>query len=223
MVMKCYYNNPSATHLTLDRNGWVHTGDLGTMDEEGYFKIEGRLKDMVIRGGENLYPREIEEFLHHHPKVRDVYVIGVPDEKYGEELMAWVALKEGEAATPEEIRELLRRQDRALQDPAVRQVRRRLPDVGLGQDPEVQDAPGVDRRTRARGRRRGSRRPSARRNTFPFYVVRGRSTRSATSLIERAANPYSSWRTRYSSRIRRRIRRFASWFTPKLWGCHQRW
>ncbi|MEN6517601.1 MAG: AMP-binding protein [Methanospirillum sp.] len=104
MVMKCYYNNPSATHLTLDRNGWVHTGDLGTMDEEGYFKIEGRLKDMVIRGGENLYPREIEEFLHHHPKVRDVYVIGVPDEKYGEELMAWVALREGETATPDEIR-----------------------------------------------------------------------------------------------------------------------
>ncbi|MEN6342883.1 MAG: AMP-binding protein [Methanospirillum sp.] len=104
MVMKCYYNNPSATHLTLDRNGWVHTGDLGTMDEEGYFKIEGRLKDMVIRGGENLYPREIEEFLHHHPKIRDVYIIGVPDEKYGEELMAWVALKEGEMATPEEIR-----------------------------------------------------------------------------------------------------------------------
>ena len=105
MVMKCYYNNPSATHLTLDRNGWVHTGDLGTMDEEGYFKIEGRLKDMLIRGGENIYPREIEEFLHHHPKVRDVYVIGVPDEKYGEELMAWVALREGQTATPEEIRD----------------------------------------------------------------------------------------------------------------------
>ncbi len=108
MVMKCYYNNPSATHLTLDRNGWNHTGDLGVMDEEGYFKIEGRLKDMVIRGGENLYPREIEEFLHHHPKVRDVYVIGVPDEKYGEELMAWVALKEGETATVDEIRDFCR-------------------------------------------------------------------------------------------------------------------
>ncbi|HOT94631.1 MAG TPA: AMP-binding protein [Methanoregulaceae archaeon] len=108
MVMKCYYNNPSATHLTIDRNGWNHTGDLGVMDEEGYFKIEGRLKDMVIRGGENLYPREIEEFLHHHPKVRDVYVIGVPDEKYGEELMAWIALKEGETATAEEIREFCR-------------------------------------------------------------------------------------------------------------------
>lgn len=108
MVMKCYYNNPSATQLTLDKNGWNHTGDLGVMDEEGYFKIEGRLKDMVIRGGENLYPREIEEFLHHHPKVRDVYVIGVPDEKYGEELMAWVALREGETATVDEIREFCR-------------------------------------------------------------------------------------------------------------------
>ncbi|NLX48276.1 MAG: AMP-binding protein [Methanospirillum sp.] len=105
MVMKCYYNNPSATHLTLDRNGWNHTGDLGTLDEEGYLKIEGRLKDMVIRGGENIYPREIEEFLHHHPKVSDVYVIGVPDTKYGEELMAWIMLREKESATEDEIRE----------------------------------------------------------------------------------------------------------------------
>ena len=103
-VMKCYYNNPSATQVTLDTNGWNHTGDLGTMDDAGYVKIVGRLKDMVIRGGENIYPREIEEFLHHHPKVADVYVIGVPDEKYGEELMAWVMPKEGETVTPDEIR-----------------------------------------------------------------------------------------------------------------------
>ncbi len=67
--MKCYYNNPSATHATLDSNRWNHTGDLGTMDEEGYFRIVGRLKDMVIRGGENIYPREIEEFLHHNEKI----------------------------------------------------------------------------------------------------------------------------------------------------------
>ncbi|MDT8358393.1 MAG: AMP-binding protein, partial [Methanomicrobiaceae archaeon] len=89
-VMKCYYNNPSATHTTIDQDGWNHTGDLGVMDEEGYVHMVGRLKDMVIRGGENIYPREIEEFLHHHPKIEDAYVIGVPDEKYGEELMAWV-------------------------------------------------------------------------------------------------------------------------------------
>jgi fatty-acyl-CoA synthase len=104
-VMKCYYNNPSATHATLDQNRWNHTGDLGTIDEEGYVKIVGRLKDMVIRGGENIYPREIEEFLHHHPKVADVYVIGVPDQKYGEELMAWIKVLDGQCLTEDEVKE----------------------------------------------------------------------------------------------------------------------
>ena len=108
MVMKCYYNNPSATHATLDSNRWNHTGDLGTIDEEGYVKIVGRLKDMVIRGGENIYPREIEEFLHRHPKIADVYVIGVPDQKYGEELMAWVMVENGETLTDEEVFEFCR-------------------------------------------------------------------------------------------------------------------
>ncbi len=107
-VMKCYYNNPSATHATIDSNRWNHTGDLGTMDEEGFVKIVGRLKDMVIRGGENIYPREIEEFLHHHPKISDVYVVGVPDEKYGEELMAWVMVEPGQTITEEEIKEYCR-------------------------------------------------------------------------------------------------------------------
>jgi len=105
MVMKCYYNNPNATHATLDANRWNHTGDLGTIDDEGYVKIVGRLKDMVIRGGENIYPREIEEFLHHHPKISDVYVVGVPDRKYGEELMAWVTVAPGQTLTEEEIKE----------------------------------------------------------------------------------------------------------------------
>ncbi len=104
-VMKCYYNNPSATHATLDSNRWNHTGDLGTMDEEGYFRIVGRLKDMVIRGGENIYPREIEEFLHHNEKIADVYVVGVPDRKYGEELCAWVKLKQGLAMTEQEVKD----------------------------------------------------------------------------------------------------------------------
>lgn len=107
-VMKCYYNNPSATHATLDADRWNHTGDLGTMDAEGYVKIVGRLKDMVIRGGENIYPREIEEFLHNHPKIADVYVIGVPDEKYGEELMAWVMVEKGETMTEDEVKEFCR-------------------------------------------------------------------------------------------------------------------
>ena len=104
-VMKCYYNNPSATHATLDNNHWNHTGDLATMDEEGYFKIVGRLKDMVIRGGENIYPREIEEFLHHHEKIADAYMVGVPDIKYGEELCVWIKVKDGQTLTEVEVKE----------------------------------------------------------------------------------------------------------------------
>lgn len=104
-VMKCYYNNPSATHATLDKDHWNHTGDLATLDEEGYFKIVGRLKDMVIRGGENIYPREIEEYLHHHEKIADVYVVGVPDVKYGEELCAWVKMKPGQTMTEQDTKD----------------------------------------------------------------------------------------------------------------------
>ncbi len=104
MIMRCYYNNPVATDQVVDKEGWLHTGDLGTLDEDGYCKITGRLKDMVIRGGENIYPREIEEFLYTHQAISDVQVIGVPDKKYGEELMAWIKLKKDAAATPEEIK-----------------------------------------------------------------------------------------------------------------------
>ena len=108
MVMQGYYNLPEATSSAIDDEGWLHTGDLATVDEDGYFKITGRLKDMIIRGGENVYPREIEEFLYTHPKVSDVQVIGVPDERFVEEVMAWVMLKPGESAEPEEIREFCR-------------------------------------------------------------------------------------------------------------------
>jgi fatty-acyl-CoA synthase len=108
IVMKGYYNMPEATAKAIDREGWLHTGDLATMDQHGYCKITGRLKDMIIRGGENIYPREIEEFLYTHPKVADVQVVGVPDLKYGEEVMAWVKLKDGQTASPEEIRDFCR-------------------------------------------------------------------------------------------------------------------
>jgi fatty-acyl-CoA synthase len=104
MIMRGYYNNPVATDQAVDKEGWLHTGDLGTLDMDDYCKITGRLKDMVIRGGENIYPREIEEFLYTHPSISDVQVIGVPDKKYGEELMAWIKLKKDSAATPEEIK-----------------------------------------------------------------------------------------------------------------------
>ncbi len=102
-VMKGYYKMPEATAQAIDRDGWLHTGDLGVKDEQGYYRITGRLKDMVIRGGENIYPREIEEFLYTHPSVKDVQVVGVPDHKYGEEVLACVILKEGASETEEAI------------------------------------------------------------------------------------------------------------------------
>jgi fatty-acyl-CoA synthase len=104
IVMLGYWGNPEATAEAIDAGRWMHTGDLATMDAEGYVNIVGRAKDMIIRGGENIYPREIEEFLYAHPKIRDVQVIGVPDERYGEEVMAWVILHPGQEATPEELR-----------------------------------------------------------------------------------------------------------------------
>ena len=97
-VMNGYWNQPDKTAEAIDADGWMHTGDLARMDEDGYIVIEGRIKDMVIRGGENVYPREIEEFLYTHPDIQDVQVIGVPDARYGEELMACVILKPGRAA-----------------------------------------------------------------------------------------------------------------------------
>ncbi|MCY8491237.1 AMP-binding protein [Bacillus atrophaeus] len=102
-VMKGYYKDPEATASAIDADGWLHTGDLAVMDEQGYCRITGRLKDMLIRGGENIYPREIEELLYQHPKVLDVQVVGVPDVKFGEEAAAWVKLKEGQTASPEEL------------------------------------------------------------------------------------------------------------------------
>ena len=107
-VMTGYWNDADKTADAIDDDGWMHTGDLAVMADDGYCNIVGRIKDMVIRGGENIYPREIEEFLYGHPDVEDVQVIGVPDVKYGEELMAWVKLAPGGSATPEELRDFCR-------------------------------------------------------------------------------------------------------------------
>ncbi len=109
-VMLGYWDNQEATDGAIDVARWMHTGDLAVMDDEGYVNIVGRIKDMIIRGGENVYPREIEEFLYTHPKIQDVQVIGVPDERYGEAIMAWVKLKTGETTTEEEIRAFCRDQ-----------------------------------------------------------------------------------------------------------------
>ena len=107
-IMKGYYKMPEATAAAIDSDGWLHSGDLARRTKEGYFKITGRIKDMIIRGGENIYPKEIEEFLYTNDKVKDVQVIGVPDEQYGEEIMACIVLKEGETATEEEIKDFVR-------------------------------------------------------------------------------------------------------------------
>ncbi|HZU61541.1 MAG TPA: AMP-binding protein [Solirubrobacteraceae bacterium] len=108
LVMRGYWEDPERTRESIDPGGWMHSGDLATMDGEGYVRIVGRIKDMVIRGGENVYPREIEEFLYTHPDVADVQVIGVPDQRYGEELMAWIVPRSGASLTEEDVREYCR-------------------------------------------------------------------------------------------------------------------
>ncbi len=104
-VMSGYYKMPEATTEAIDKEGWLHTGDLGEVDQNGYFKVTGRIKDMIIRGGENIYPRELENFLYKHPKVMNVQVIGISDKKYGEQVLAAIQLKDGQKATPEEFSE----------------------------------------------------------------------------------------------------------------------
>ncbi|MEA4815665.1 MAG: AMP-binding protein [Lachnospiraceae bacterium] len=106
-IMKGYYKMPKATEAAIDKDGWLHTGDLAARTPEGNFRITGRLKDMIIRGGENIYPKEIEEFIYTHPKVKDVQVIGIPDKQYGEEIMACVILKDGESITEKEMKKFV--------------------------------------------------------------------------------------------------------------------
>ncbi len=105
LVMKGYYNMPEETGKAIDHEGWLHTGDLATVDEEGYYRITGRLKDMIIRGGENIYPREVEEFLYTHPKVLDVQIVDVPDAKYGEQVLACIRVKPNETLSEDEVRD----------------------------------------------------------------------------------------------------------------------
>ena len=107
--MKGYWNEPEKTAETII-DGWLHSGDLGTMNEHGYVRITGRIKDMIIRGGENVYPREVEEFLYIHPKISEAQVFGVEDERMGEEVCAWIRLKDGETMTEDDVRTFCRGQ-----------------------------------------------------------------------------------------------------------------
>ncbi len=148
-VMLGYWEQQEKTDEVLE-DGWMHTGDIAVMGEDGYVQITGRIKDMVIRGGENIYPREIEEFLYTHPDILDAQVIGVPDERYGEELCAWVRMRDGRRAAHRRRRPRVRhRQARALQDPALRPDRRRVPDDRDRQGAQGRDAGEVRRRPRA--------------------------------------------------------------------------
>ena len=129
----------------------MHTGDLATIDAEGYCNIVGRIKDMVIRGGENIYPREIEEFLYRHPKIQDVQVFGVPDENYGEELCAWVRLNPGASASEEEIKAFCRDQIAHYKVPRYVRFVDDFPMTVTGKDSEIHHARADDRRARPQG------------------------------------------------------------------------
>ena len=125
----------------------MHTGDLATLDDAGYCNIVGRVKDLIIRGGENISPREIEEFLYRHPKIQDVQVFGVPDRRYGEVVCAWIKLKAGERCDAEAIRTFCREQIAHFKVPAAHPLRGAVPDDGHRQDPEVSDAAGDEPRS----------------------------------------------------------------------------
>jgi fatty-acyl-CoA synthase len=126
-VMLGYWDDPERTAEAVDRAGWMHTGDLATMDDDGYLNIVGRAKDMVIRGGENVYPREIEEFLHTHPDIAEAAVVGVPDARYGEELMAWVKARSGATLTEDAVRDFCRGRIAHYKVPRYVRLTRELP------------------------------------------------------------------------------------------------
>jgi long-chain acyl-CoA synthetase len=130
--MKGYYNKPEATAEAFKGSAWFHTGDLGRMDEDGYFYIVDRVKDMIIRGGFNIYPRELEEVLMTHPAVSMASVIGVPHDRHGEEVKAYIVLKEGRSATPGEIVEWSKEQMAAYKYPRIVEMRDALPMTATG-------------------------------------------------------------------------------------------
>lgn len=107
-VMQGYYNDKNATESVIDKDGWLHSGDIGVLDERGYLRITGRIKDMIVRGGENIYPREIEEFLMHIPDVQDVQVVAIPSRKYGEDIAAFILTRNGKIIKAEDVRDFCR-------------------------------------------------------------------------------------------------------------------
>ena len=143
-VMKGYWGRPDATAETI-RDGWFHSGDMATVDEDGYFFIVDRKKDMIIRGGYNVYPREIEEVLYEHPAVREAAVIGVPDDEYGEEVGAAVTLKDGASVSADELRDFVKEQVAAYKYPRYVWFVDDLPKGPTGQDPQARDRASAER------------------------------------------------------------------------------
>jgi fatty-acyl-CoA synthase len=150
LVMKGYYKKPEATKEAITADGWLRTGDLASQDADGYIKIRGRKKEMMIRGGENIYPREIEEFLRSHPKISDVAVYGVPHRKFGEEVAVAIRLKQGESATPEEITAFCKGQIASFKVPRYIQFVTDFPQTASGklqkyklQERALQDFPAL--------------------------------------------------------------------------------
>ena len=139
MVMKGYDDEPEATARAIDPEGWLRTGDLGLMREDGYIHLTGRAKDMIIRGGENVYPREVEEFLYTHPKVAEAQVVGIPDERLGEVVVAWIRLKANEESTEEEIRDFCEGKIAYFKIPQHVRFVGAVSHDGDGEDPEVSD------------------------------------------------------------------------------------
>ena len=137
-IMKGYYKNPEATAACIDKDGWLHSGDLGIKDEDGYFRVTGRIKDMIIRGGENIYPREIEEYLYGMPEIKDVQVAGVPDEKYGEQVGAFIVLHEGRTIGEEDVKDYCRGKIARHKVPRYVFFYRQLPPDCKRQDTEIQ-------------------------------------------------------------------------------------
>ena len=150
-VMLGYWNEPAKTAEAIDAARWMHTGDLAVMDEGGYLNIVGRIKDMVIRGGENIYPREVEEFLYGHPAIEDVQVIGVPDVKYGEELCAWIRLRPGQELDADQVKEYCQGKIAHYKIPRYVRFTPDFPMTVTGKVQKFKMRRNVDHRTRARG------------------------------------------------------------------------
>ena len=160
-VMAGYYNNPEATARAIDAEGWLHTGDLARRREDGNYRIVGRSKELIIRGGENIYPPEVEEFLHHHPSVAEVAVAGLPDAKYGEVVAAWVVPKSGATVTPDELKQYCQGQIAHFKIPQYIMIVAEPAADRDGQDPQACPEGERDRRAGARRRGAGSRRREA--------------------------------------------------------------